>query len=51
MVDYEKLYRMIFNAMTDAHSLISDGRVIEGLHLMEKAQQDAEEQYVGDDES
>lgn len=46
MINYPELYRLLFNAITDAHDLIRDGHVIEGLYLLEKAQQQAEQQYI-----
>ena len=34
MVDYQKIYSVLFNAMTDA------------IHVLQKAQQDTEEMYI-----
>ena len=47
MVDFEKLYHVMFNAATDAISLMPDG---EAKRLLIKAQQDCEEQYISDED-
>lgn len=45
--DYEKLYHILFNAITDAIEAMSDG---EAKELLIKAQQECEERYIGEEE-
>ena len=47
MPDYEKLYHILFNAVTDAIELLPEGEAKEQLI---KAQQECEEVYIGDAE-
>ena len=46
MPDYEKLYHIMFNAVTDAIELLPDCAAKE---LLMKAQQECEERYVNSD--
>ena len=47
MPDYEKLYHILINAITDAIEAMSDG---EAKELLIKAQQECEERYIGEEE-
>ena len=46
MADYKKLYSKMFNAVTDAETLIS-----QAAHIMRTAQQECEETYLNADET
>ena len=48
MPDYEKLYHLLFNAITDALEEIENQNYGEAAELLRKAQSDAEEVYIGD---
>jgi len=43
MKSYKALYFHLFNALTDALSAIEQGHVITAIHLLQNAQQQAEE--------
>ena len=45
MTDYEKLYHIMFNAVTDAIEIMPEG---DAKNLLIKAQQTCEEQYIGE---
>lgn len=50
-MDYQKAYEMLFNAMTDAIEAIDRSKIItqemdDGLAILRKAQQTAEEMYM-----
>ena len=47
MPDYEKLYHILFNAVTDAIELMPES---EAKSLLIKAQQECEERYIEDEE-
>ena len=51
MPDYQKLYHMLFNAITDALEAMSRGEPLQARLLLIRAQQDTEEIYIsaGDD--
>ena len=46
MPDYEKLYHILFNAITDALKEISDRNYGEAEALLESAQRETEEKYM-----
>ena len=48
MPEYEKLYHLLFNAITDALEEIENQNYGEAAELLRKAQSDAEEVYIGD---
>lgn len=45
-IDYEKLYHLMFNRVTDALRELERGRVDTAKGLLVSAQQAAEEQYI-----
>ena len=45
-IDYEKLYHLMFNRVTDALRELERGRVDAAKELLISAQQTAEEQYI-----
>ena len=45
-IDYEKLYHLMFNRVTDALRELERGRVDTAKGLLISAQQAAEEQYI-----
>jgi hypothetical protein len=46
VADYKKLYHKVFNAVTDAETLIS-----QAAHIMRTAQQECEEMYMDADDT
>ena len=46
MVEYRKMYTMLFNRITDAIELINKMEIVAAKEILIKAQQDAEEMYV-----
>ena len=50
MPNYQKLYTMLFNSITDAISLLEDFEFLKAKNVLMKAQQDAEEEYLSCDE-
>lgn len=46
MADYQKMYTIMFNSVTDALDLLRQGRIREARYLLKQAQQRAEEVYV-----
>ena len=46
MPDYQKLYCLLFNAITDALELMDDGEVQAARRLLTSAQLEAEEAYI-----
>ena len=46
MVDYQKLYFRLFNAITDALEALCRGEVEQTKKMLIRAQQDAEEMYI-----
>jgi len=51
MVDYQKLYAMMFNAATDALRALEQLNVGDAKEILLSAQQRAEEAYLEDDET
>lgn len=51
MPDYEKLYHMLFNAMTDAVECLERKETKAARLLLIRAQQQAEELYLATEES
>lgn len=45
---YEKMYRKLFNAITDAMDLIEERKYQEALTLLECATQDTEDTYISE---
>ena len=45
MPDYEHMYFTLFNALTDAIWDIEEGRIIEAVERLKKAQQEGEDIY------
>lgn len=43
---YQKMYHILFNAITDVLELLEKGNVWEAKKCLMKAQQDAEEVYI-----
>ena len=50
MVDYQKLYTKLFNAITDALEALEQLNVGEAKDLLRRAQQEAEEDYLSSEE-
>ena len=48
MPDYQKMYLLLFNAITDALEEMQNQNYGEAAALLRKAQTDAEEVYIGD---
>lgn len=48
MVNYEKLYHILFNAMTDALEQLKDRNYGEAENTLKAAQRNAEELYMQD---
>jgi hypothetical protein len=46
MIDYELLYHVLFNAVTDALTLLDQGESLQVRSLLRQAQQRAEELYL-----
>ena len=46
MVDYQKMYYRLFNAITDALEAMSRGELAQASSLLMQAQQDTEEEYI-----
>ena len=46
MTDYQKMYLLLFNAITDALTLAERGKLADALELLRRAQTEAEEIYV-----
>ena len=46
MVDYQKMYTIMFNGVTDALDMIRQERIREARYLLKQAQQQAEEIYI-----
>ena len=46
MPDYEKMYHLLFNAITDALDAYDYGEMQRVLNLLEAAQREAEELYL-----
>lgn len=46
MVDYQKMYTIMFNGVTDALDMIRQERIREARYLLKQAQQRAEEIYI-----
>lgn len=46
MIDYQKLYYLLFNRITDALKQVQDGQQEQAVALLRQAQIDAEEQYL-----
>ena len=51
MPNYQRLYTMLFNAITDAIVLMRQMRPGAAAHLLIQAQKKAEEAYISDDGS
>ena len=47
MPDYQKLYTLLFNAITDAVELLDEENLQEAKSLLIDAQQKAEDMYIG----
>lgn len=47
---YKKMYYQLFNAIIDALELLEQGRLQEAGDLLKRAQQDAEETYLSEEE-
>ena len=50
MPNYEKLYHLLFNAITDALDKVDAGETEAARFLLIRAQQEAEEQYLAAEE-
>ena len=50
MIDYQKLYTKLFNAITDALEALEQLNVGEAKDLLRRAQQEAEEDYLSSEE-
>lgn len=46
MPDYEKLYHILFNAMTDAQRKLADGEAEEARRILMEAQELTEKLYI-----
>lgn len=51
MPDYQKMYLLLFNAITDALEDLKTGNLFGAEALLKAAQQNAEELYIQDRES
>ena len=49
-VPYQKMYTMLFNAITDALRLMEKGNSAGAAALLKRAQQSTEEQYINAEE-
>ena len=47
---YQKMYCLLFNAITDALKMLKKGENTAALHLLTEAQQNAEEIYLNTEE-
>ena len=45
-VPYQKMYTMLFNAITDALRLMEKGNSTEAIVLLKRTQQSTEDQYI-----
>lgn len=45
---YEKMYHILFNAVTDAMDLMEEQKYQEALTLLEQASREAEEVYISE---
>lgn len=45
---YEKMYHILFNAITDAMDLMEEQKYQEAMTLLEQASRDAEEVYIAE---
>ena len=45
---YEKMYHLLFSAVTDAMALMEEQKYQEALSLLERASRDAEEVYMSE---
>lgn len=43
---YEAMYYHLFNAITDALELLDESNFLEARRILERAQQETEEQYI-----
>jgi len=50
MVDYQKLYTKLFNAMTDALEELEQLNIGRVKNILRRAQQEAEEEYLSSEE-
>ena len=50
MVDYQKLYTKLFNAITDALDALEQLNVGQARDILRQAQQEAEEEYLSAEE-
>lgn len=46
MTDYQKMYTIMFNGVTDALDMLRQERIREARYLLKQAQQQAEEIYI-----
>ena len=46
MTDYQKMYYLLFNAITDALNLADRGKLAAALELLRQAQSTTEEMYM-----
>lgn len=46
MPNYQRMYTLLFNAITDGLYLLQTGKMQEAEHLLMSAQQSAEEMYI-----
>lgn len=51
MADYKKMYFLLFSAITDALTALDRNEKLRATDLLIKAQQDAEEIYINDDDA
>jgi len=49
MPDYQKLYTLLFNSITDAIELLESYDFLAAKNVLVQAQQKAEDIYIGDD--
>ena len=50
MPDYQKLYTLLFNAITDALRKMDNLQIAEAKQLLIRAQQEAEERYISSED-
>jgi len=46
MTDYQKMYLLLFNAITDALTMAERGKLADALELLRRAQAETEEIYM-----
>ena len=46
MIDYPKMYRILFNAITDALRQLEEGNTTNAIQILKSAQQTTEDIYI-----